>query len=371
MKNISLKAARLILALTFLCCMLFIALTSAFKADGYVIEGNIIAPDGEKVWISYEYSGKKFLDSAVVKNNKVLLKGSLPETVLCTLSNSSNQQSKVILLQNEHVRLIGTMAKFYYAEVSGAAEDALFNKFNKKKFVLTGDYRKELEASSTDFHDRASRVYLDFQRRLDSLTLAFVKENPNATAASIAIIGSHMNSTNVLKAEACYAQLTGLAKRGYYAKRIKAFIDASKAITVGKQAPNFILTDLDGKTFELSKYRGKYLFIDFWASWCKPCREEHPLLKKLNAAYKDQNILFVSISMEASEKNWRQAVADDGLSWIQLNDPGALKGSLAKSYSVMALPCNFILDPNGKIIATKARGQELSDFLLELFSKSK
>ena len=368
MKNITLKATRIIPGLIICCSILVFALTiTAFRTGGYVIEGEMIAPNGTKVSLSYEYAGKRFADSALVKDNRILLKGSLPEALQCTLSNSVNQQLKIILLDNETINLRGKVAKFYYSEVSGAKEDVLFNTFNKERLAITGEYRAQLKATSTDFYDRNSRVYLDFNRKIDSLTLSFVKEYPNTAAASLAIISSHMNSTDVLRAEACYAHLSERAKRSYYAKRIKAFIDASKAIAVGKQAPDFVLRDINGKKFDLKDYRGKYLFIDFWASWCKPCREEHPLLRQLNTVYQGKNIVFVSISMDTNEKNWRQAVADDGLSWVQLNDPLALKGPLAEAYSVMALPSNLILDPKGKILATKLRGQPLSDFLQNLF----
>lgn len=363
------KLKKIIKAFSVICLVATIfSICMAFKSVGYVIDGDIVAPNGTMVSISYDYDGKRFVDSVAISNNRLIIKGRLPEAVQCTLSNSVNQQLKIILMQNEAVKLRGTIAKFYYTEVSGAAEDLLFNNFNEKKLSVTSAYRQQLKATNTDFHDKSSDVYLNFNRRLDSLTLAFVKEHPNATASSLAIIGSHMNSTGVSKAEACYNELSQSAKRGYYAKRLKAFIDASSKIEIGSQAPNFVLKDLNGKQFALEDQQGKYVFVDFWASWCKPCREEHPLLKRLNPIYRNK-IVFVSISMEASQENWRKAVAADGLTWTQLNDPEALKGSLAQNYAVMALPFNLILDPNGRILATKLRGEKLSEFLQNLFKK--
>ena len=295
------------------------------------------------------------------------MKGILPEAVICTLANSINKQTKIIVLQNEQIQVKGAVAKFYYAEVSGAAEDKLFNEFKGKVFAINGDYRKQLEASKADFYDKKSSAYLELQRRTDSLTLAFVKTNPDATAASIAIINSHKNSKGALKAGECYQLLSEKGKANYYAKRVKSFIDASKAIEVGGIAPNFTLNDSKGKSVSLNDYRGKYVFLDFWASWCAPCREEHPMLKKLYSKYQDKEVVFLSVSVDTNEKSWRQAMLEDGLLWTQLHDPLALKGPMAESYSLSALPFNCVLDPQGKIIGTKLRGEALGLFLQDLF----
>lgn len=367
MKIINTKTNRIIFYASFAIGVVICVFSSAFKIDGYIIDGSVMAPDGSIVRIKYEYKGRIISDSVSVKDNKIILKGSLPETVICTLSNSINQQLKVIVLGNEPVKLQGAMAKFYYMQVTGASQDVLFNQFKQKSIGLTGDYRKELELFKADFYDKTSKVYVRFHQRIDSLTSAFVKANPDATAASLAIINSHLNSTDYLKAENCYNLLSSKGKESYYAKRVKSFVDASKAIEIGNQAPNLKLKDIDGNTFDLSEHRGKYIFLDFWASWCKPCREEHPTLRKLNADYKNKNIMFVSVSMDTNSQSWRQAVADDALTWTQLHDPLAMNGSLAQAYSLKALPFNCVLDPTGKIIAVKLRGEALNNFLQTLF----
>lgn len=117
----------------------------SYKADSYVIDGDIQAPNGTIVRISYEYRGSRTIDSVAIENNKMILKGNLPETVVCTLSNSINQQQKIIVLQNEHVKLKGSVSKFYYAEVTGAAENELFSAFKEKNINITADYRRQLE----------------------------------------------------------------------------------------------------------------------------------------------------------------------------------------------------------------------------------
>jgi len=347
-------------------CAVIIGGMVGFKSEGYIIEGSIIAPDGTKIQITYQYLGKNISDSTLVENNKVVLKGTLPEAVLCTLSNSANQQVKIIVGQNEHIKLSGSVKGFYSIKVEGGYENELFSVFKQKSFSITGDYRAQLAATGETIYNKSSAAYIRFHHRIDSLTLAFVGEYPDATASSLAIINSHLNSTDVLKAERCYTILSERGKNNQYAKRIKMFIDTDKAMRVGNIAPELVLKDLNGKDFRLSAHRGRYILLDFWASWCVPCREEHPLLRKLYHDFKNKGIVFVSVSMDTNDKNWRNAVANDKLVWWQLNEPGAMSGLVADSYGIKALPFNCIIDPEGKILATKLRGEELESFLVRL-----
>jgi len=339
----------------------------ASRADSYVIRGDVSAPDGSKIFVRYEYNGKEIVNFDSVHDNKVVIHGTLPQIMICTLSNSVNDQVKIVVMGNENIYLKGTLARFHYLEVSDAPENVLFSTFLDQKVTITSDYRKQLKQTNTDFHDKKSTIYLDFHRRIDSLTLSFVKQYPSATASSLAIINSHLNSTDVAKAEKCYNSLSAQGKSGYYARRLKDFIDRSKSVQIGNAAKDFSLNNLKGEKVKLSDFEGGYLLLDFWASWCKPCREEHPMLKKLKDRFQKEKFKIVSVSMDTNDKNWKQAVADDGLSWTQLNDPDALKGSVAKSYSILALPFNCIIDPKGKILATKLRGAALEEFLSKIF----
>jgi len=344
---------------------------TGFGSEGYVIEGSILAPEGTQIRMTYQYLGKNIADSALVQNNKVIFKGTLPEAVLCTLSNSANQQLKIIVAQNEHIRLSGSVKEFYHMTVEGGCENDLFFAFKQKSMGITADYRAQLAATKETIHNKGSAAYIRFHVRVDSLTLAFVAEHPDAAAASLAIINSHLNSTDVLKAEQCYAILSGRGKNNQYAKRIKLFIATDKAMKAGNYAPELVLKDSNGDVFKLSAQRGKYVLLDFWASWCGPCREEHPLLRKLYQDFKNKGIVFVSVSMDTNLKNWKNAVADDQLIWRQLNDPGAMSGMVAGNYGIKALPFNCIIDPEGKILATKLRGEDLENFLVSLMKKEK
>ena len=150
--------------------------------------------------------------------------------------------------------------------------------------------------------------------------------------------------------------------------QMKQQLDEMRALSVGQVAPDFELPNPEGKMVKLSDLRGKYVLIDFWAAWCKPCREENPNVVRLYNEYKDKGFEVFGVSLDRSKDDWVKAIKDDGLTWTQVSDLKYFNSAAAELYKIDAIPATYMIDPEGKIIAKDLRGPSLENKLSELFN---
>jgi peroxiredoxin len=148
-----------------------------------------------------------------------------------------------------------------------------------------------------------------------------------------------------------------------YTSELKAAEDKG---LVGKPAPDFSLPDPDGKSVSLSSFRGKWLLMDVWASWCGPCREENPNVVKAWQANKNKNFAILGVSLDQQKANWLKAIKDDGLGWTHVSDLKYWNSAIVPLYGIEGIPFNVLIDPQGKVVATSLRGPDLQAKLAEV-----
>ena len=189
------------------------------------------------------------------------------------------------------------------------------------------------------------------------------RNKDNVFAAYIQTAGMERMDLNRLKE--CYESLSDKAKMTGPGRLVAARIQALEGVDVNAVAPNFTLQTPEGKDVSLYDVKGKLKIIDFWASWCGPCRMENPNMVKLYAAFRDKGLAVVSVSLDEKKDKWTEAIQKDGLTWLHLSDLKGWKGEVVKLYNIDGVPTIFVLDENNRIVAKNLRGEKLRVFVEE------
>ncbi|HSZ86117.1 MAG TPA: TlpA disulfide reductase family protein [Puia sp.] len=161
--------------------------------------------------------------------------------------------------------------------------------------------------------------------------------------------------------------LSNQTKSSYGGKLLSKEISVIKKATIGNLSPLFNLNDTNGRVFFLKEFRGKYVLIDFWASWCGPCRAQIPALKTVFEKYKSKKFEILAISLDTDRDRWINAINDEHFDWVQLSDLKGWTSPVMQSYHITAIPANLLIDPNGKIIAKNLEPAELDNKLFSIF----
>jgi peroxiredoxin len=212
-------------------------------------------------------------------------------------------------------------------------------------------------------------------KKLDSLSLIkkgiqrkFIIENPDSFIALGALQEYAGISPDVAVIESMFKKLSARVRNMQLGKEFRKFLSDQKDLNPGAKAPVFVQNDTAGNPVNLASFKGKYVLIDFWASWCGPCRETNPELVKIFDEFKGRNFTILGISLDGvdGKSAWLKAIKDDGLSWPQVSDLKHWENEVAKLYSIRKIPQSFLIDPDGIIIARDLETKELMEKLKQV-----
>jgi thiol-disulfide isomerase/thioredoxin len=345
--------------------------------DKFKISGKLPgAGNYKKVMLSYVNSyGKTVKDSTLLKKGKFELRGttafgnkaylSLVQVKKDTTRRSMGEDYQEFYLEKGKYKVTGT-TNLATASITGTQAQADHLEYER----MVGTPHKEYKALIPPYMNaRSAKDTLEVKRladqirpvmaRIEAALDSFIFSHPDSYVALDAI---NSNKTMVIDAETFGQYYDPLSKRvlaSFTGKKLTEKYEKAKQISLGK-AVDFTQPDDKGNEFKLSSLRGKYVLVDFWASWCAPCRAENPHLLKAYNQLKDKNFEIVGISLDETKGAWLRAVKQDGMPWIQVSDVKGFKTEIAVKYGITAIPQNFLISPEGIIIAKNLRGEDVN-----------
>jgi peroxiredoxin len=251
----------------------------------------------------------------------------------------------------------------YYAQVLASAEKTV--KDADAAYISASDDKKKDSAFIQGLFTGVKKAW----RQRDSLQYVYIGQHPDSYLSLEALIELAGNHIDVSKIDPLFNNLSARLRNSKTGADFAKAINEVRALSPGAIAPDFTQNDINDKPVKLSDFRGKYVLLDFWASWCGPCRAENPNVVKAYNKYSSKNFTVLSVSLDRPGKKdaWLAAIKADSLNWTHVSDLQFWNNAAAKLYSITAIPQNFLIDPTGKIIARNLRGEELQKKLEEIF----
>lgn len=355
-----------------ICCMC--VLFGCAQQPGFTIHGEVDGMEGDTLFLVARGQAGQWdtLGMTAVESGKFLFGGNVSQPLIAHLQGKSRRQVLPLFLENQSFQVHLNKERFDRSEITGGVLQSCYNEFMAQKAEIYKEM-PGIESAFTEARkagDRETcRQMIEKSDALDSIykeaEMHFLRENGN-TLVGIYLVYRQDSRMRFDRLSPLYDLLSEEVKQSPYGQIVTQRYQDAKITAVGEIAPDFTLLTPEGDSLSLHSLKAKVKILDFWASWCGPCRAENPKVVAIYNKYKNKGLEIISVSLDDKREAWVEAIRKDGMTWKHVSDLKGWQSIAAQLYKISSVPSIFVLDSENRIVGSYLRGQRVEECIAGL-----